>query len=210
MNSNNPISVIIIEDNPQIRRVFSNYILNDSRFLFKGAYSNCNDAFKEFKDPFPHVVLMDIDLPKMNGIEGTKKVKQLSPETDILIVTVFENSDHVFAALCAGASGYLTKNIEKEELLSSIVQCVNGGAPMSMKIARMIIQSFNKAPQSPLNERETEILTALSEGKSYNSIAEELFITKDTVKYHTKKIYAKLGATNKENAIQIANKKRFI
>lgn len=210
MNKAQTNNVIIVEDNIEVKNILCEYIKSSDNLFLAGAYDNCIDAIKNLKTDNPRVVLMDIDLPGMNGIEGTKKIKQLSPKTDVIIITVFENSENVFAALCAGASGYLTKNIKCEELLSSIDECLKGGAPMSMKIAKMVVGSFKKNTNTPLTERETEILSHLSFGKSYNSIADLLFISKDTVKYHIKNIYIKLQVDNKEAAIEMANKQKLI
>lgn len=202
--------VIIIEDNLEVNAVLSEYIkMNDSLSL-AASYTNCEDALKNLAEDKPKIILMDIDLPGINGVEGTRKIKQKRPSSEVIIITVFENSETVFSALRAGASGYLTKNVTSEDLLSSIDECLTGGAPMSMKIAKMVVGSFNKNTQSPLTERETEILSGLSSGKSYNSVALLLNISKDTVKYHIKNIYIKLQVDNKEDAIEIANKEKFI
>jgi DNA-binding NarL/FixJ family response regulator len=203
-------SVIIVEDNADVKNVLSEYVKSNDKLFLAGAYGSCKEAFDNFADDNPRIVLMDIDLPGMNGIQGTKKIKQLYPDADVIIITVFENSENVFAALCAGAAGYLTKNIKREELLLSIDQCLSGGAPMSMKIAKMVVGSFKKTTNSPLTERETEILTYLSNGKSYNTIASLLFISKDTVKYHIKNIYIKLQVDNREDAVEVANKQKLI
>ena len=210
MNTPETYSVVIIEDNLEVKNILSEYIKSSPKLFLAGAYTNCEEAIANLKEDNPRVVLMDIDLPGINGIEGTKKIKMLLPKVDVIIITVFENSENVFAALCAGAAGYLTKNIKREELLSSIAECLVGGAPMSMKIAKMVVSSFKKNSQSPLTERETEILTHLSMGKSYNSIADLLFISKDTVKYHIKNIYIKLQVDNKEEAIEKASREKFI
>ncbi len=202
--------VIIIEDNLEVNSVLSEYIkINDSLSL-AASYSNCEDALKNLGEDKPNIVLMDIDLPGINGVEGTKRIKQKRPSAEVIIITVFENSETVFSALRAGAAGYLTKNVTSDDLLSSIEECLKGGAPMSMKIAKMVVGSFNKNNQSPLTQRETDVLAGLSSGKSYNSTAQLLNISKDTVKYHIKNIYIKLQVDNKEDAIEIANKEKFI
>lgn len=203
-------SITVIEDNPEVKNILSEYIKSSPSLFLAGTYTSCEEAIKNLKEDKPRIVLMDIDLPGMNGIEGTKKIKSLSPGTDVIIITVFENSEHVFAALCAGASGYLTKNIKSDELLPSIEECLNGGAPMSMKIAKMVVGSFQRSSKSPLTERETEVLSFLSNGKSYNTIAGLLNISKDTVKYHIKNIYIKLQVDNREDAINVASKQKFI
>lgn len=202
--------ILVIEDNQTVNETLSEYINNVPKLSLAGSYFNCEDAIRNLKNDLPRIILMDIDLPGMDGIEGTKKIKKLSPKTDVIIITVFENSENVFAALCAGATGYLTKNIDNLELESSIEECLLGGAPMSMKIAKMVINSFNKNQKSPLNERETEILTLLAQGKSYQSIAELIFVSKDNVKYHIKKIYSILQVDSKEEAIEVANKQKYI
>ncbi len=202
--------VIIIEDNIELNNILGEYIKTDDSLILAASYFNCENAIKNLAEDKPAIVLMDIDLPGMNGIEGTKKIKAQRPKTEVLIITVFENSQTVFEALSAGASGYLTKNVSKNDLLSSIAECLGGGAPMSMKIAKMIVDSFKKNTQSPLTERETEVLAGLSSGKSYQSVANMLSISKDTVKYHIKNIYIKLQVDNKQDAIEIANKERFI
>jgi len=204
------LNIVIVEDNPEVRNILCEYINSSDELFLAGAYSSCEEALENLKQDKPRIVLMDIDLPGMNGIEGTKKIKQLSPKTDVIIIAVFENSETVFSALCAGASGYLTKNIKRDELLPSIDECLKGGAPMSMKIAKMVVGSFKKNTNSPLTDRETEILSFLANGKSYNTIGELLFISKDTVKYHIKNIYIKLQVDSKEAAIEVANKERFI
>lgn len=210
MNSPNKHRVIIIEDNEEVNHILCEYIKSAENFLLVNAYHNCEDALSSLLIDKPSMVLMDIDLPGMNGIEGTKKIKAVLPKTDVIINTVFENSENVFSALCAGASGYLTKNMSCGELLASLEECLNGGAPMSMKIAKMVVGSFTKNFKSPLTDRETEILSLLAIGKSYNSIADSLFISKDTVKYHIKNIYIKLQVENREEAIAKANKEKLI
>lgn len=194
----------------ELNAVLCEYIKTDDNLLLTGSYSNCEQAIKNLSEDKPKIVLMDIDLPGINGVEGTRLIKQNNPQTEVIIITVFENSETVFSALSAGASGYLTKNLSQGDLLSSIAECLEGGAPMSMKIAKMIVNSFKKNAQSPLTERETEVLAGLSSGKSYNSVADLLNISKDTVKYHIKNIYIKLQVDNKEAAIEIANKQKFI
>lgn len=210
MEIGNKKNIVVVEDNPEVRDILCEYVKSTDHLYLAGAYFNCEDAIKNLKEDQPHLVLMDIELPGISGIEGTKKIKTTFPKTEVLIITVFENSEYVFAALCAGASGYLTKNIKRDELLSSIDECLNGGAPMSMKIAKMVIGSFKKSTQSPLSDRETEVLTQLSLGKSYNTIGELLFISKDTVKFHIKNIYLKLQVDNRAEAIEKASKERFI
>lgn len=202
--------IIIIEDNVLISEAFSLLLSLRDNFTVVNTYTNCEDAIENLDQDKPTIVLMDVDLPGMSGIEGTKIIKKKKPDADILIITVFENGKTVFDALCAGASGYLTKNSDQDKLLSAIDEVLEGGAPMSSKIARMVVQSFQKNNNSPLTDRETEILTRISEGKSQTLIAEQLYISKETVKYHIKNIYIKLQVNNKADAIKKGTDEKFI
>lgn len=202
--------IVIIEDNKDIREAFTLLLNLRDDFSVVNAYSNCEDALKNIEEDAPHIVLMDIDLPGMSGIEGTKIIKKNLPSVNIIIITVFENGKTVFDALCAGATGYLTKNSDKDRLMSAIDEVIKGGAPMSSKIARLVVQSFQKNTNSPLTSRETEILSQIAEGKSYTNIADTIFISKETVKYHIKNIYIKLQVNNKADAIKRANEDRLI
>jgi DNA-binding NarL/FixJ family response regulator len=146
----------------------------------------------------------------MNGIKGAKVIKDKWPSTDIIMVTVYEDSDMVFEALKSGASGYITKSANYLELLAALEEISRGGAPMSSKIARMVIDNFHVNPNSPLTKRETEILQLISEGKTYTQISEQLFISKETSKTHIKNIYAKLQVKCKSEAIAKANSEKLI
>ena len=146
----------------------------------------------------------------MNGIDGTKYIKSILPKTEILIITIFENSNRVFEGLCAGASGYLTKNSNHIQLLSALEELSNGGAPMSANIARMVAQSFFVKNNNLLSERETEVLKLLVEGKSYKTISDVLDISLSTVKFHIKNIYIKLQVTSKEDAITKAKMEKLV
>ncbi len=202
--------IVIIEDNKLISEAFTLLLELRENFEVVNCYTNCEDALKNLIEDAPDIVLMDIDLPGMSGIEGTKRIKRKRPASDILIITVFENGKTVFDALCAGASGYLTKNSDQHKLVTAIDEVLRGGAPMSSKIARLVVQSFQKNNNSPLTERETEILSRISEGKSHTTIADQLFISKETVKYHIKNIYIKLQVNNKADAIKKGNDDRLI
>lgn len=202
--------IVIVEDNQQIREAFASLLAFRDDFLVVGQYENCEDALSDLQEDHPDIVLMDVDLPGMSGIEGTKRINKEFPKANVIIITVFENGKTVFDALCAGASGYLTKNSDKDKLLSAIDEVLSGGAPMSSKIARMVVSSFQKNTNSPLTERETEILAQIAEGKSYTTIGDNLFISKETVKFHIKNIYLKLQVNNKADALKKANEDRLI
>jgi DNA-binding NarL/FixJ family response regulator len=204
------IKVTIVEDDHLIREGFALMINGTPGFKIINTYSNCEAAISNLKQDNPDVILMDIELPGMNGIEGVLKIKKLKPDSNIIIITVYDNDELVFKALCAGASGYLTKNIPPLKLLDAIKEVYEGGAPMSTNIARMVVKSFQKNTSSPLSARETKVLELLSKGKSYHIIANELFVDKETIRTHIKNIYTKLEVHSKADAIEKALKEKFI
>src|SRR5688500_9132925 len=202
--------VMIVEDDQEIRNSFSLIVNSSQKFTVVSAVGSCEDAIAALHRDKPEIVLMDIELPGMNGIQGSKIIKDKSPHTDIIMVTVYEDSDLVFEALKAGASGYITKSANYMELLAALDEITKGGAPMSSKIARLVIDNFHINPNSPLTKRETEILQLISEGKTYTQISEQLFISKETSKTHIKNIYSKLQVNSKSEAIAKANLEKLI
>lgn len=202
--------IVIVEDNPDIRLGFQILINSTSKYTVLGTFEDCESAISKIVTLNPRIVLMDIDLPGINGIEGTKRIKALLPKTDIVIITVFENSARVFDALCVGASGYLTKNSNHTELLDALDEIILGGSPMSANIARMVTSSFQKARVSPFSEKEKMVLQLLVLGKSYKSIASQLDLSIDTIKFHIKNIYIKLQVNNKEDAIAKALSEKLV
>jgi DNA-binding NarL/FixJ family response regulator len=203
--------VLIIEDDPEIRHSFQVIVNSSQNFVVVSTYNSCESAIKHLSSDKPEIVLMDIGLPGgMNGIQGTKIIKEKSPGTEIVMVSVYEDSELVFEALKSGASGYITKSANYQELLAALEEIVRGGAPMSSKIARMVIDNFHVNLNSPLTRRETEILSLIAEGKTYTQISEELFISKETSKTHIKNIYSKLQVKCKSEAIAKANLERLI
>jgi len=202
--------IVIIEDNDIVKDGFKILISSLSEHVVVATYESCEEAIKNLVKDHPDIVLMDIELPGMNGIDGTKIIKKQYPEIEVLVITVHDDSDLVFQALVAGASGYITKNAPHNKILDAINEVAKGGAPMSSKIARMVVESFQRNQNSPLSPRETEVLELLAEGKSYSVIADELFIHKETVKSHIKNIYYKLQVNSKAAAIEIAKKNKLI
>jgi len=202
--------IIIIEDNKAVREGFAALIANDGRYEVAGTYSTCEEALKHLERDSPDVVLMDIDLPGISGIEGTSRIKKLLPGCIVLIITVHEDSDKVFQSLCAGASGYIVKNSGLDQVLRSIDEALAGGAPMSLHIATMVVKSFKLSSDSPLSERETQVLQGIAQGKTYTKIAAELFINKETVRSHIRNIYQKLAVNSKSDALRVANNNRWI
>lgn len=203
--------VVIIEDNIPLSEAFAEVIDATNEFEVVAVYDNCEHAIENLRKNSAKLFLMDIELPGMDGVEGTKAIKKIFPKANIIMVTVYENSDMVFDALCAGASGYLTKNLKPEELVDALNESVSGGAPMSIKIAKMVVSSFQKKPSKiELSKREKDVLLQLSEGNSYDSIAENLFISKNTIKFHLKNIYIKLQVNSNIEAVQKANKENLL
>jgi len=202
--------VLIIEDDQEIRNSFSLIVNSSQNFTVTNAYGSCEDAIKHLHTDRPDYVLMDIELPGINGIKGTRVIKDKYPNIEIVMVTVYEDSDLVFEALKAGASGYITKSANYMELLAALDEITKGGAPMSSKIARLVIDNFHINPNSPLTKRETEILQLISEGKTYTQISEQLFISKETSKTHIKNIYAKLQVNCKSEALAKAAMEKLI
>jgi DNA-binding NarL/FixJ family response regulator len=210
MTTKQPKRITIVEDDSIIRNAFVTLIKQNKNYLVVNAYSDAETAIKNLKSDEPDICLMDIQLPGMNGIVAISKIKAILPSTQVVVVTVYENDELVFKALCEGASGYLTKNIPLEKLIDSLVELENGGAPMSTNIARMVVSSFHRNRQSPLSNRELEVLELLSSGKSYSTIADQLFVDKETVKSHIKNIYLKLEVHSKAEAIEKAKKSKYI
>jgi len=205
-----PKKVLIIEDDEEIRNSFSLIVNSSEKFTVVNAYGSGESAISNIAKDQPDIVLMDIELPGINGIQATKVIKDKYPDAEVVMVSVYEDSDLVFEALKAGASGYITKSANYMELLSALDEISRGGAPMSSRIARMVIDNFHVNPNSPLTKRETEILQLISEGKTYTQISEQLFISKETSKTHIKNIYAKLQVNSKSEAIAKANMDKLI
>jgi DNA-binding NarL/FixJ family response regulator len=202
--------IVIVEDNEVVRDGFRLLISSMTHHAVAGAYITCEAAIKNLEIDRPDIILMDLDLPGMSGIEGIQRIKKLQPAVDIIVITIHEESETVFDALCAGASGYMTKNVNHSRLLDALEEVKKGGAPMSEKIARLVVGSFQKNQDSPLTARETQVLTLLAQGKSYSVIADELFVHKETIKSHIKNIYDKLQVHSKAEALQLARKNKLI
>lgn len=200
---NNNIKVGIVDDKRDIREGLQLILDNSDGFECLVTYSDGESAVDGLPITKPDVVLMDIGLPRMSGIDVVKIVKDLSPEIEMIMLTVHADDDSIFESLRAGASGYLMKNTFPSKLLNSIKEVKNGGSPMSSSIARKVVSSFNnfRQPAANLTKRETEVLDLLCKGKSYKVIADDLYISPDTVRYHLKNIYKKLQVNSKYEAM---------
>ena len=204
------ISVAIVEDDDEIRSMLEILVDRSAGFSCKLVFSNCEDAMEPVKKHLPDVVLMDIGLPGMNGIEGIKKLKESIPGTDFIMLTIREDEEAIFQSLCAGATGYLLKDTPPSRLISAIREVYDGGSPMSPSIARKITHSFHPQSPTPLSERETEILAKICEGQNYTTIATSLFISGHTVRAHLKNIYRKLHVNSRAEVVKKAMQDRLI
>ena len=211
------IKVAITEDNNTIREGLAALINGTPGYSCVGSYPDCESLLSKLQTLSVDVVLMDIGLPGMSGIEGIARAKKIKPELNILMLTIYEDSQSVFKALCAGACGYLVKKTPPSRLLEAIKDAFDGGAPMSSLIARQVITVFQQTQGKTFNEedadlssREKEVLTSLSDGNNYQEIADRLFISVDTVRHHIKNIYKKLHVHSQSEAVAKAIRKGLI
>ncbi|HSL90501.1 MAG TPA: response regulator transcription factor [Ignavibacteriaceae bacterium] len=211
------INVVIVEDNNVIREGLGALINGTPGYSCIGAYSNCEDFLNKLLIIQPDVVLMDIGLPGMNGIEGVKLAVEKKPDINILMLTVYEDSEKVFDALCAGACGYLVKKTPPAKLLEAIKDVYDGGSPMSSTVARQVITAFKESKSIDennsgyeLSEREKNVLSLLADGYNYQEIANSLFISVDTVRHHIRNIYKKLHVHSQSEAVAKAIRKKII
>ncbi len=209
-SATNSKRIVLVEDDIIIRSAFIELINASESYRVVKSYPDAEQSIKHLESDNADIYLMDIELPGMNGIEAISKIKQKAPNKQVVVVTVYENDELVFKALCEGASGYLTKNTPPAKIIDSLKELEGGGAPMSTNIARMVVQSFHRNRQSPLTPRELEVLNLLASGKSYSSIADQLFVDKETIRTHIKNIYLKLEVHSKADAIEKARKNKFI
>ena len=204
------IRLVIIEDDKILLQTYRQLIETDVGIKVVNGYTSFEHAERYIVHDQPDVVLMDIQLPGMTGIEAIPIVKKLMPRTHVLMLTVFESEEQILKALSSGASGYITKDSSSQKIIDSLWEVRDGGGPMSRNVARMVIRSFQKSQDSPLSKRETEILRMISEGKKRSEIAEDLFIELETVKTHIRNIYVKLDVHSRSTAIHVARKNKLI
>ena len=176
------------------------------------AYSDAESALKGMKSAKPDVVLMDVELPDMSGIDCTKRLKEQHPDVDVIMLTVHTDDESIFQSLQAGAYGYLTKNIFPSKLLTAIREVKEGGSPMSSNIARRVVSSFKKFEnlETNLTKREIEVLRLLCQGKSYKVIADSLYVSPNTIRFHLKNIHKKLQVNSKYEAVIKASKENIV
>ena len=211
----NRIKVIIFDDNDSLRDSVAMLLKESGDFTLVGAYADCLDVTNNIRDTKPDVAIMDIDMPGMDGIEAVKVLRNNFPAVQVLMFTVFDDDEKVFAAIKAGAGGYILKNAEPQNLLHAVSEVYHGGAPMTPGIARKVLHQFHDMlPEEKkdynLSTREKDVLGLLVEGYSYKMIAGKLNITYDTVRAHMKKIYEKLHVASMTEAVAKAiNHKLF-
>ena len=206
------IFISIVEDDPVIRENLRDLINEVEGYKCIGNYPACESLIEDIENNLPDVILMDIDLPGMSGIEGITKIKESHPEIDIVMLTVHEDAELVFKAIKVGACGYLDKSAPEQKILDSIKEVYDGGAPMTTKIARMVVNSFQyKADKdSGLTNREKDVLNLLCHGNAYKEISEKLFISVGTVRHHIKNIYNKLHVHSKSQAVAKAIREKLV
>ncbi len=213
---NNQIDVIVIEDNELLRDSLKEAINKSSDIYCKYTFSSGEAALDliEKEELVPDIILLDIGLPGMNGIELIPELRKLSPTSKIIIITVHDDDENVFNAICAGASGYLLKDLSSDKIVASISEVMNGGAPMNSHIAKKVLIMFRdqnvKSNGYSLSEREKEILSLLVEGLSKKQIADKIFLSHHTVDSHLRNIYAKLEVHSRSSAITKAIKEKLL
>jgi len=209
------IKVTIFEDNKSLRMGLYQLINGSEGFECGGAFENCLNLLEDIKNTHPDVVLMDIQMPGINGIEAVRILHEKNPGLKILMQTIFEESDKIFQSILAGASGYILKNTSPSRILDFIKETYDGGAPMSPSVATKVLKMVGQQPPEKVNtfnlsEREKEILSCLVKGMSYKLIADACFISIDTVRGHIRNIYEKLHVHSKGEAIAAAIKDRIV
>jgi len=200
------ITVSIVDDDSGLRDSISRFLRTARGFKCLSSYESAEEALRRVPAEHPDVVLMDINMTGMDGIECTRRLKEASPDTQILMLTVYEDTERIFNALAAGASGYLLKRAAPPELLEAIREVHGGGSPMSGPIARKVVQSFRKAPpakpeEGALSDRERQVLECLAKGYAYKQISDELGVSMDTTRTYIRRIYEKLHVHTRTDAV---------
>lgn len=210
------ISILLFEDRAIMRESLQLLIESEPHFNLLKMFTHCKTAAEQVLKYQPDVVLMDIDLPEVNGIEGVKKIKEASPNTQIIMLTVFEDDDKIFESIKAGADGYLLKKSIPAELINAIHNASTGGSSISPGIATKVLQAFRlknaeqKTETFSLSKREQEVLELLTKGYSYKKIASDLFVSVDTIGSHMKNIYSKLQVNSAPEAVAKALKFKIV
>ncbi len=214
-DGNKAIKVAIVEDHHKFRECLEFLLNNTEGYQCTGSYRTMEEALQKIGYDLPDLALVDIGLPGMNGVEGVKLLKERHPNLLVLMNTVYDDDERIFDALCAGASGYLLKKTPPAQLLESVKQAINGGAPMSPEVARRVIRLFReiRPPERAdyhLTPHEIRLLQLVSEGHSYKSAAAKVGVAAKTISFHLQKIYEKLQVHSKSEAVSKALRNRLI
>jgi DNA-binding NarL/FixJ family response regulator len=210
------IKVVIFEDNRSLREGLAAMIGGTTGFDCVGAFPNCNNLLKNISQAKPDVILMDIEMPGINGIEAVAMIKEDHPEMKILMETIFDDDEKIFNSICAGAEGYILKHTSPAEIMDAIKEIYEGGSPMTPSIANRVLKMVKSRPENgskesfDLSPREKEILTCLVKGMSYKMVADACYISIETVNVHVKNIYRKLQVHSKSEAVAKALKGRIV
>lgn len=206
------IKVGIIEDNEYMREGWETFIEHEEDLSVIGSFGSCEEAFESDAINKIDLMIMDIGLPGMSGIEGVKYMREHHPDTNIIMATIHDDDDHIFDALKAGAVGYLMKKVTPDEMVEAIRNAHEGGSPITPNIARKIISTFQQAAdmEEELSEREIQILKQLSTGRSYAAIGKEIYLSVDGVRHHIRNIYQKLEVHSRSEAIAKGINKKII
>ena len=204
------IKVVIVEDDLEIRSMYKSLINDTEGMICVGEFEGSQKTVEELSNSSVDVILMDIDMPKMNGIECVRQIRKKNTTLPIVMLTVNEDTELIFTALRQGANGYLLKGLRPEKLIRGIKEVYEGGAPMSSNIARMVVDSFKLNPQETLSSRESEVIQLLCDGDNYKTVAEKLFISSNTVKRHIRNIYTKMQVTSRGEMVQKAYRNNLV
>ena len=199
------IRVLIVEDNPYIREGWTTILDAEKKIVVKNSFRSCEDALESEDIAWSDIILLDIQLPGLMGTDGVEKFLEINPKLAIIMITVLEDSEHIFKSLQNGAIGYLIKKVSPDELVQAVKDAYEGGSPMSPAIARKVIASMQTKPRNrkkfALTDRETEVLNLLGQGNSYTAIADEINLSVNGVGYHIRNIYRKLQVNSKAEAV---------
>ena len=209
------IRILIYDDNEMLRASMKELITGEQDFELVAAMPNAETIEIDLEKFKPDVLLMDIDMPVVNGVSAVKRIRKIHPQLPVIMLTVFEDNENIFNAICAGATGYILKSYAIEEIPFAIRNVLNGGAPMTGSVARKVLQMVPRATnteeeKTDLSSREIQILQLLVQGFSYKMIAAEINISLDTVRFHIKKIYDKLHVHSATEAVSKAIKDKLV
>ena len=208
------IAIVVFDDNKDWRDSLKMLINSKEGMLCTGVFEDCNNVVDNIKDSNPDVILMDIDMPGINGIGAVKIIRHHFPKVHIIMQTVFEDNEKIFAAIMAGADGYILKKTQPSKLIEGIKEVVEGGAPMTASVAKQVLKLFQNQPPKPdeykLTDREKEILALLVKGMSYKMIASSCNVTYFTVNMHIKNIYEKLHVHSATEAVSKAIQNKIV